>query len=142
MDSLLARAGVDDEGKELSGPTQVMTISIAYIAYSETNRKFWRFVRIPLNALRLSACKLCGNETLKELENVPQGDDNSQLSYLHFYIWSPLLTISLSSEKRRHLRDQFIIKLLTSLLKLQKRTSKQRTWLSFQGDVFLWASRT
>jgi len=24
MDSMLARAGVDDEGRELSGPTQVM----------------------------------------------------------------------------------------------------------------------
>ena len=93
---------------------------------SETNRKFWLCIRIPQDALRLSACKLCGNETRKELENVPQGQDNSQLSYLQCFIWSSILTISLPSEKRLRPRVQFIIALLTSLQKTTN-TYKQAT---------------
>lgn len=87
---------------------------------SETNRKFWLCIRIPLDELRLSSCKLCGNETRKELENVLQGEDNSQLSYLQCFIWSSILTISLPSEKRLRPRVRFIIALLTSLQKNYK----------------------
>ena len=36
MDSMLARAGVDDEGKELSGPTQVTILHVCVECMAQT----------------------------------------------------------------------------------------------------------